>query len=73
VVDADGQAFGWMCLGGRYRGQARSHRGFAVFLQVVYDAEQCGSWLACDGLTAVYQSGSHPFNTNRIIVNAAAS
>ena len=73
MAEADLWAFGKMFLGGRYRGQARSHRGFAVFIHSVYDAGRCGSGLACDSLAAVYQSGSHPLSTNRIIVCAAAS
>ena len=73
VEKFDRQAFGRMCLGGRYRGQARSHRELEVFIQFVYDPEKCGSWLACDSLTSAHQPNSHPFKTNRIIVCAAAS
>lgn len=66
MADAGRQAFGRMCLEGRFREQARSHMGglgsYKLCLAQIRSAD-----------TTLHQSGSHPFNTNRIIVCAAAS
>ena len=75
MADVDGQAFGRMCLRGRFREQARSHSGSSMFIHYVFDAKNhVGAGLLANSAGAsVYQSGSQPFSTNRIIVNAAAS
>ena len=75
MADADRQAFGRMCLDGRFREQARSHMGSVVFIQFMSGAVQSvGAGLLANSTgTTAHQPNSHPFNTNRIIVCAAAS
>ncbi|TLG87165.1 hypothetical protein FEM54_31695 [Pseudomonas edaphica] len=75
MADADRQAFGRMCLDGRFREQARSHMGSAVLIQFMSRADQnVGAGLLANSTgTSAHQPNSHPFNTNRIIVCAAAS
>jgi REP element-mobilizing transposase RayT len=56
-----------------YRQQAGSHSGSSVNTKFAFNTKPCGSGLARERDTAVYQSGSHPLSTNRMIVCAAAS
>ena len=57
----------------RHRGQARSHRDMCRSQNLNSTLKIVGASLLANGLDTVYRSGSHPFNTNRIIVCAAAS
>ena len=47
--------------------------GVEGFEHFVFNTAEMQALAACDANTPLYQSGSHPLSTNRMIVCAAAS